>query len=129
MSTLLQRLPRTGLRILKQRNFATVASNLPGSVASVASGPVSFVLSEDQQAYQELARTFTKNEIIPHAAEYDRNMEYPLPILKKAWEAGLMNTHISETYGGPGLGLLECSLISEELAFGCTGIQVNMNLS
>lgn len=102
-----------------RRSFAT-ATDIPSALAS---GPVSFTLSEDQLAYQTLARDFAQNEIIPVAAEYDRSMEYPVPLLKKAWEAGLMNTHIPEAYGGPGLGLLECSLISEELAFGCTGIQ------
>ena len=121
MASLLPRLLRATSRVSRYRSFATLASDIPGSLTS---GPVSFTLSEDQKAYQELARTFTKNEIIPHAAEYDRNMEYPMPIIKKAWEAGLVNTHIPEAYGGPGLGLLECSLISEELAFGCTGIQV-----
>lgn len=33
------------------------------------------------------------------------------------------NTHIPEAYGGSGLGLVEGALISEELAFGCSGIQ------
>ena len=107
-----------------RRPFAT-ASDIPSSI----SGPVSFTLSEDQLAYQTLARDFAHNEIIPVAAEYDRTMEYPVPVLKKAWEAGLMNTHIPEAYGGPGLGLLECSLISEELAFGCTGVQTVRGLT
>lgn len=34
-----------------------------------------------------------------------------------------MNTHIPAEYGGPELGLLECALVSEALAFGCSGIQ------
>jgi acyl-CoA dehydrogenase len=50
-------------------------------------------------------------------------MEYPWEIIKSAHSAGLLNTHIPEKYGGPALGLLECSLISEELAYGCSGIQ------
>lgn len=50
-------------------------------------------------------------------------MEYPWEIIKAAHGVGLLNTHIPEEYGGPGLGLMECSLISEELAFGCSGIQ------
>jgi acyl-CoA dehydrogenase len=113
------RLPPVSAICRHSRSFAT-AADIPSSLGS---GPVSFTLSEDQLAYQTLARDFALNEIIPVAAEYDRSMEYPVPLLKKAWEAGLMNTHIPEAYGGPGLGLLECSLISEELAFGCTGIQ------
>lgn len=43
---------------------------------------------------QNLARKFTAEEIIPTAAEYDRTMEYPWPIVKKAWEVGLINNHI-----------------------------------
>jgi acyl-CoA dehydrogenase len=34
-----------------------------------------------------------------------------------------MNLHIPEKYGGPGLGVLPCAIVSEELAYGCTGIQ------
>lgn len=26
-------------------------------------------------------------------------------------------------YGGPGLGMVECAIISENLGFGCTGVQ------
>lgn len=37
-------------------------------------GP-SFGLNEEQQAFQDLARSFTANEIIPVAAEYDRTMK------------------------------------------------------
>lgn len=29
-------------------------------------------------------------------------------------------------YGGPELGLLECALVSEALAYGCSGIQTAM---
>ena len=92
----------------------------------VESAGVSFGLSEDQEAYRDLARKFAREEIIPNARHHDQTMEYPTEILKKGWEVGLLNTHIPEEYGGPGLGLMECALISEELAFGCSGIQTAM---
>ncbi|KAL8293666.1 hypothetical protein RQP46_000367 [Phenoliferia psychrophenolica] len=88
-------------------------------------GP-SFGLSEDQASFQELARNFTAEEIIPVAAEHDRTMAYPHAVIKKAHAAGLMNLHVPEAYGGPGLPVLSCALISEELAYGCTGIQTAM---
>lgn len=36
---------------------------------------------------------------------------------------GLLNTHVPSKYGGLGLGCLDSALITEELAYGCTGIQ------
>ena len=66
------------------------------------------------------ARKFAQEEVMPVAAEYDRTMEFPRPVFDKAWELGLVNTHIPEEYGGLGLGCLEGCLIGEELAYGCT---------
>lgn len=58
-------LQRTTARSLGKRAFATEVPE---------HGP-SFGLSEDQAAMQQLARDFAANEIIPVAAEYDRNMK------------------------------------------------------
>lgn len=52
-----------------------------------------------QREMQELARKFTKEEIIPVAAEYDRSGKYPWDIVKKAWSLGLLNKHIPEHCG------------------------------
>lgn len=52
-----------------------------------------------QREMQELARKFTKEEIIPVAAEYDRSGKYPWDIVKKAWNLGLLNKHIPEHCG------------------------------
>merc|ERR1712098_541699 len=81
-----------------------------------------FKPTEEQQQYLDMAEQFTKNEIIPTAAQYDRTGEYPWPGLKKAHETGLMNLHIPEEYGGMGLGTLEGCMITEKMAYGCTGI-------
>lgn len=53
-------------------------------------------------------------------------MEYPWSVIKKAHSVGLLNCHIPEAYGGSGLGVMSSALISEELAYGCTGIQTAM---
>ncbi len=87
---------------------------------------IDFSLTEEQQQLQELARKFAKEEIIPKAAHHDESGEYPKEIATKAWELGLMNTHIPQEYGGLGLGVLEGCIITEELAYGCTGIATAM---
>lgn len=48
---------------------------------------------------QELARKFTKEEIIPKAAHFDKTGEYPIEIVKKAHAVGLMNGHVPQDCG------------------------------
>ncbi len=83
---------------------------------------ISFEFSDDQKAFQDLAREFARNELAPAAAHHDETGEFPRATLKKAWEAGLMNTHIPEAYDGLGLGTLDGCIVAEQLAWGCSGI-------
>ncbi|MBI5310958.1 MAG: acyl-CoA dehydrogenase family protein [Actinobacteria bacterium] len=75
---------------------------------------------------QETARSFAENEIRPVAEEYDRDSKFPMDVIKKAWEIGLMNTSIPEEYGGGGLDLLSGTIIEEELSWGCSGIATSI---
>jgi len=93
------------------------------SVRSMSAEPgLNFIVTETQQEYLDLAEKFCKEEIIPAAPHYDKTGEYPWDVIKKAHEVGLMNLHISEEYGGMGMGTLDGCLITEKLAYGCTGI-------
>lgn len=104
------------------RTFSTSVSSASQAKEIPTSG-LCFELSDEQKALQELARKFTREEITPVAAQYDKSGEYPWPIVKKAWELGLMNGHIPEHCGGVGnLGVFEECLIGEEFSFGCSGI-------
>jgi acyl-CoA dehydrogenase len=87
---------------------------------------LNFEISDDQKQLQELARKFAKEEIIPKAHHHDKTGEFPREIAKKAWEMGLMNTHIPTEFGGMGLGVLDGCIITEEMGYGCTGIATAM---
>jgi len=87
---------------------------------------VDFTLTDEQKALRELAHDFAEKEIRPVAWEYDRDGTWPGEIVEKAWEVGLMNTHIPEEYGGPGASYLDGCLIEEELSWGCSGIQTSL---
>lgn len=95
------------------------------STAPLRSG-MSFELTPEQQEFADVARKFAHDEIMPVAAELDRTGEYPWDLVKKAHSLGLMNLHIPEQYGGMGLHALEGCIITEEIAFGCTGVQTAM---
>ena len=87
---------------------------------------IDFQLSEEQKALIDTARRFTKEQITPVAAQCDRDAKFPMDVFKNAWEIGLVNTTCPAEYGGPGLGELENAMISEELAYGCSGIQTSI---
>lgn len=82
-----------------------------------------FALTEEQIAFRDMARRFTQQEIVPVAAEADHTGVFPMEVGEKAFRAGLMNLHIPEEYGGPGLSVLDGCIVREEIAAGCTGIQ------
>lgn len=72
---------------------------------------------------QSVARKFAREEIAPAAPHYDKTGEYPWPLVKKAWELGLINNHIPAEVGGTEIDVLTTCIMAEEMAWGCTGIQ------
>ena len=83
-------------------------------------------LTDEQQDLRELAHSFAEKDIRKVAWEYDKEGTWPQDIIDKAWEIGLMNTHIPEEYGGPGLDYFSGCLIEEELGWGCSGIGTSL---
>jgi acyl-CoA dehydrogenase len=90
---------------------------------------VQLELSDDQAMVRELAREFTRKEIVPQAEHYDRTGEWPWEILHRACKAGLVNLNIPEEYGGAGASVFEECLVAEEMAYGCSGIQTALMLN
>jgi len=88
---------------------------------------LSFDLSDELKEMQQVARKFTQEEIIPKAAHYDKTGDFPHDIVKKAFDLGMVNFHIPQKYGGPGLGSVVDCVVTEEMAYGCSGIATAMN--
>jgi acyl-CoA dehydrogenase len=85
-----------------------------------------FQLSDEQLALQETARRFAQTEIAPIAAHHDQTGEFPMAVMKKAWELGLSSESIPPEYGGVGLSLFDAVLVVEELAWGCAGMATSI---
>lgn len=83
---------------------------------------ISFELTEEQNILRQMARKFAQNEIVPVAAQYDKDGTFPREIAQKAFELGLMNDVIPEEYGGPGISCLDSCIVNEELGAGCAGV-------
>src|SRR5690349_15430240 len=98
--------------------------------AQIAAQPgISFALTDEQRMLQGLARAFARDEIAPVAEQYDRTAEFPMAVINKARQAGLVNVNIPMEYGGGGASLIEECLVDEELAWGCSGISTTMTIN
>jgi len=78
-----------------------------------------FSLSEEQEAFRELAQSFAENELAPHAAQWDRDCTFPVETLRKAAALGFGGIYVGDDVGGSNLTRLDAALIFEGLARGC----------
>jgi alkylation response protein AidB-like acyl-CoA dehydrogenase len=75
-----------------------------------------FEFTAEQIQLRKSIRDFAEAEIAPHVLEWDENQTFPLDVIKKAGQLGLMGAIFPEQLGGAGLGYVEYSIIIEELA-------------
>ncbi|RLD41326.1 MAG: acyl-CoA dehydrogenase [Bacteroidetes bacterium] len=87
---------------------------------------IDFRLDDKQLAIQEKYRDFTNRMIIPNARKYDKLAEFPWPVIKSAYEEGIMNGPLPTKFGGKGYSLLEGAIAAEELGAGCIGIGIGI---
>jgi alkylation response protein AidB-like acyl-CoA dehydrogenase len=79
-----------------------------------------FELSEEQRAFQAVARTFAGAEMMPFARGWDENEIFPVETLRKAAALGFGGIYVKDDVGGSALSRLDATIIFEELAQGCT---------
>ncbi len=81
---------------------------------------MNFELSEEQRAFQDMARGFAAAQLAPHAALWDEQCHFPVAALRAAAKLGFAGIYIGEEHGGAGLSRLDAAIVFEELAAGCT---------
>ena len=76
-------------------------------------------LTPERVMIRDLAREFTKNEVLPLANRLDPvKGDMPRELIDKMGELGFFRIVIPQEYGGLGLGAFEYCLVAEELARG-----------
>lgn len=85
-----------------------------------------FTLTDQQKSLRDQARQFALKEVLPRAAYYDEKNETPLPLLRIAFEAGMLNGDIPVKYGGKGYGMIEAAIATEEIAAACSGLATSI---
>lgn len=73
-------------------------------------------LSEDQEAYVNVAKNFARDVLAPGAAQWDEQEIFPRQAFTQAGSLGFCSLYASTEIGGLGLSRLDASLVFEEMA-------------
>ena len=74
-----------------------------------------FELSPEQQRIQTLARDFADNEVAPPARDADETGVFPVRLIGRMAELGLLGGPITKEYGGAAIDAVSFALVCEEL--------------
>lgn len=75
-------------------------------------------LTEDQCAIRDMAREFARNELAPHAAQWERDKWIPDAVVTQMGGLGLLGMTVGEEWGGSFSDYVAYALAIEEIAAG-----------
>ena len=81
-----------------------------------------FELNEQQAAYRDLIRDFTRRSIAPVAREWEHEGRYPTEIVEEMKAMGLFGMLVPADYGGIGIDAVSYSIVFEEISKAWMGI-------
>jgi alkylation response protein AidB-like acyl-CoA dehydrogenase len=72
-------------------------------------------LSNEECSFLDLVAEFARNEVMPHADQWDHDENLPREIFTKAGKIGLMGMVAPKEYGGRGMSYVAAALVIKEL--------------
>src|SRR5687767_13673041 len=75
-----------------------------------------FRLTDDQTLLRRSIREFAEAEIRPHVMEWDEAQHFPVELIPKLAELGLMGIQFPEEFGGAAMSSVDYCIAIEELA-------------
>jgi alkylation response protein AidB-like acyl-CoA dehydrogenase len=85
-----------------------------------------FRLSDEQEILRRSVREFAEAEIRPYMMEWDEAQRFPMDLLPRLAELGLMGIQFPEEYGGAGMSALDYCICIEEIARVCPAIALSV---
>jgi alkylation response protein AidB-like acyl-CoA dehydrogenase len=82
--------------------------------------------TEEQELLRRTVREFAEAEIGPHVMEWDESQHFPMELLPKLADLGLMGIQFAEEYGGSAMSAVEYCICIEELARVCPAIALSI---
>ncbi len=87
---------------------------------------VDFRPSEEQELLRASVREFAEAEMRPHVMEWDEAQHFPMELLPKLADLGLMGIQFAEEYGGSAMSAVDYCICIEELARVCPAIALSV---
>ncbi|MDX2360065.1 MAG: acyl-CoA dehydrogenase family protein [Crocinitomicaceae bacterium] len=85
-----------------------------------------FDVNENQKMIAQMVRDFAEKEIRPHLNKWDAEEHFPVDVMKKMGDLGLLGIYIPEEYGGSGFGYFEYATALMELGKVCGGVGLSV---
>ena len=88
---------------------------------------LSYAFTEEQEDLRAMVREFAEAEIAPLVEDAERNEKFPVEIMPKLGELGLLGIVFPEEYGGIGADKITECIFVEEMTKVCAGITASVN--
>ncbi|MDR7420526.1 MAG: acyl-CoA dehydrogenase family protein [Armatimonadota bacterium] len=82
--------------------------------------------SDEQRLLHQTIRAFAREALRPHAAAWDRAGRFPIELIPRLAELGLLGMAVPVEYGGTGLSMLAIATAIEALAWGDAGVTLSV---
>lgn len=79
------------------------------------------LLTEDHRLIRDAVRDYVRDQVAPHAAQWDRTESFPREALAGLAALGCYGVAVPERWGGAGLDYVSLALVIEEIAAGDGG--------
>ena len=86
------------------------------------------LLTNENRLIQKAVADFTDAEIKPIMEEYAQRAEFPVHLVKRFGELGLLGTTLPEEYGGAGADAISYGLVCQEIERGDSGMRSTISV-
>ena len=87
------------------------------------------LLTQDQEMVRDAVRAFAREQVWPHAAQWDKEHHFPRQAHQGLAELGAYGICVPEEYGGANLDYLTLALVLEEIAAGDGGTSTAISVT
>src|SRR5215216_4297477 len=82
--------------------------------------------TDEQELLRRTVREFAEAELRPHVMEWDESQHFPMELLPKLADLGLMGIQLAEDYGGSALSAVDYCICIEEIPRVCPAIALSV---